>query len=61
MIEKRLGIGLRVSQVAQGNPPRQCRRHREAGSVPGWRRKAVSSSILAWEMPWTEEPGGYSP
>ena len=20
---------------------------------------AVHSSILAWEMPWTEEPGGY--
>ena len=19
------------------------------------------SSILAWEIPWTEEPGGYSP
>ena len=22
---------------------------------------ATHSSILAWEMPWTEEPGGYSP
>ena len=23
---------------------------------------AIHSSILAWEMPWTEEPGGlYSP
>ena len=22
---------------------------------------ATHSSILAWEIPWTEEPGGYSP
>ena len=22
---------------------------------------AIHSSILAWEIPWTEEPGSYSP
>ena len=22
---------------------------------------ASHSNILAWEIPWTEEPGGYSP
>ena len=22
---------------------------------------STRSSILAWEIPWTEEPGGYSP
>ena len=22
---------------------------------------ATSCSILAWKIPWTEEPGGYSP
>ena len=22
---------------------------------------AIHSNILAWEIPWTEEPGGYSP
>ena len=22
---------------------------------------ATHSNILSWEMPWTEEPGGYSP
>ena len=22
---------------------------------------ATHSCILAWEIPWTEEPGGYSP
>ena len=21
----------------------------------------IHSSILGWEIPWTEEPGGYSP
>ena len=25
------------------------------------KRLATQSSIFAWEMPWTEEPGGYSP
>ena len=25
------------------------------------REMATHSSILAWEIPWTEEPGGYSP
>ena len=23
--------------------------------------KAIHPSILAWRIPWTEEPGGYSP
>ena len=23
--------------------------------------KVTHSSILAWRIPWTEEPGGYSP
>ena len=33
------------------------------GSIPGWedlleKEVATHSSILAWRMPWTEEPGG---
>ena len=28
---------------------------------PPEKRMATHSSILAWEIPWTEEPGGYSP
>ena len=37
----------------------------DMGSTPGLVRSpgekmATHSSILAWEMPWTEEPGGYS-
>ena len=35
----------------------------DLGSVPGsgrssGERKATHSSILAWRIPWTEEPGG---
>ena len=33
------------------------------GSIPGWEdpreeEMATHSSILAWRIPWTEEPGG---
>jgi len=36
---------------------------RDMGLIPGLRRspgkgKATHSSILAWRIPWTEEPGG---
>ena len=36
---------------------------RDLGSIPGlgrlWRQgMATHSSILAWRIPWTEEPGG---
>ena len=36
---------------------------RDTGSVPGWEDPleegiATHSSILAWRIPWTEEPGG---
>ena len=39
---------------------------RNTGSIPGWGRSLGGgngnpSSILAWRIPWTEEPGGYSP
>ena len=27
------------------------------GKIP-WRRVTTHSSILAWRIPWTEEPGG---
>ena len=33
------------------------------GSIPGWKdplekEMATHSSILAWKIPWTKEPGG---
>ena len=35
----------------------------DLGSIPGWqvpleKGMATHSSILAWRIPWTEEPGG---
>ena len=42
------------------NPPAKAG---DAGSTLGWedppeKEVATPSSILAWEVPWTEEPGG---
>ena len=39
---------------------------RDLGYVSGWEDSleegmAVNSSILAWRIPWTEEPGGLCP
>ena len=44
------------------NPPANAGHAREAGSIPRSGRstgegKALHSSILAWKIPWTEEPG----
>jgi len=40
---------------------RQCRRHRDTSLIPGLGRSPGEgndhSSILAWGIPWTEEPG----
>ena len=45
------------------NPPANAGDARDPGSIPGLGRSlekkmATHSSILAWEVPWTEEPGG---
>ena len=54
-----------ASQVALvvNNLPANAGGLREAGSIPGLGRSleegmATHSSILAWRIPWTEEPGG---
>ena len=44
------------------NPPANAGDARDTGSVPGWRkspgvRKVTHPNILAWKIPWTEEPG----
>ena len=55
---------LSISQVAQvvKNPPASAGDVRDSGFDP-WVGKIpleedMSSSILAWRIPWTEEPGG---
>ena len=46
------------------NPPANAGSARDAGSIPGSGRSpgeegmATHSSILAWRIPGTEEPGG---
>ena len=56
---------LWASQVALvvKNPPANAGDTRGAGSIPGFedpleKGMATHSSILAWKIPWTEEPGG---
>ena len=51
--------GLWISQVAGGKDSTcQCRRLRKCGKDPLEEEVATHSSTLAWEIPWTEEPGG---
>ena len=38
----------------------------DEGSIPGWERflgegMATHSGVLAWKIPWIEEPGGLQP
>ena len=45
------------------NPPANAGDLRDLGSIPGLGRSpgegmAIHSSILAWRIPWTKEPGG---
>ena len=45
------------------NPPANGGGLRDVGSIPGWEDPLEDSmtthvSILAWRIPWTEEPGG---
>ena len=55
-----------ASQVAVvlKEPTFECRRYKEmwvqslGGEGPMEEGTATDSSILAWRMPWTEEPGG---
>ena len=57
-----------ASQVAPvvKNPPANGGDLRDTGSIPGSGRSPGEGngnplSLLAWRIPWTEEPGGYSP
>ena len=56
---------LNISSLCLSNKESACNA-RDTGDVvwsPGWedpleKEMATHSSILAWEIPWTEEPGG---
>ena len=54
-----------ASQVALvvKNPPANAGDAGDHGLIPAWGRSleggnAINFSILAWEIPWTEDPGG---
>ena len=56
-------LGSFPSGSAVKNPPANAGDAGDAGSIPGLGRypkeeMATHSSILAWRIPWTEEPGG---
>ena len=61
---RREGIQGDASLVAQlvKNPPamQETRVPSLAGEDPLEKGKATHSRILAWRIPWTEEPGGLS-
>ena len=45
------------------NTPANAGNARDSSSILGWEdpleeEMAIYSSILAWKIPWTEEPGG---
>ena len=47
-------------------PPANARDSGDLDLIPGWGKSpgggmATHSNILACKLPWTEEPGGYSP
>ena len=55
-----------ASQMAQSVVKNLPAHAGDVGSIPGLgnsleKETATHSRILAWEIPWTEEPGGYSP
>ena len=54
----------RASQelLVVNDPPANAGDARDSGSAPGWadpveEEMATPSSILAWKLPWAEEPG----
>ena len=60
------GQPLALHRKASGGSEVKASAHNvgDLGSIPGSGRSplekemAIHSSILAWKMPWTEEPGG---
>jgi len=54
-----VGVEVLLRWLSSKEPACQCRRcgfNFWVGKIP-WRRK-YHCSILAWKIPWTEEPGG---
>ena len=55
-------MGFPVAQTVKNPPVMQETRVRSLGREDALEKgTATHSSILAWRIPWTEEPGGLSP
>ena len=51
-----------MTQMVKNQPAMQETQARSLGwEDPLEEEMSTHSSILAWRIPWTEEPGGYSP
>ena len=51
-----------MAQMAKNSPAMKETPVRSLGWEDPWMKgMATHSSILTWRIPWTEEPGGYSP
>ena len=58
MLTKRSRWAFLVAQMVKNPPPMQETRVQSLGQKdPLEKRMATHSSILAWRIPWTEEPG----
>ena len=54
--------GFPVAQMVKNLPAMQETQVRSLGQEdPLEKGMAIHFSILAWRIPWTEKPGGYSP
>ena len=54
-------LGKVIRAVSGKESACQCRRHGFdpwVGKIPLEEERATHSGILAWKIPWTEEPGG---
>jgi len=59
MLTKRSRWASLVAQMVKNPPPMQETRVQSLGQKDLLeKRMATPSSILAWRIPWTEEPGG---
>ena len=58
MIQKAFGVSQRGSEVKNPSANQDTWLWSLSPEEPLEKEMATHSSILAWEIPWTEEPGG---
>ena len=64
VLSKSSALALTTPEGFPGGPAiKNLQGARDAGSIRGWedpqeKEMEIRSTILAWEIPWIEEPGG---